>query len=124
MPRGRFDDLLAFVTVARERSFTRAAAKLGVSPSAVSHAIRGLETRLGVRLLARTTRSVSVTEAGDRVLGSVGSRLDEIEAEPPPAFRRLHAAGRSAALPRTKKVMRRAPANPEIRPFGRWHRGA
>lgn len=81
MQRGQFDDLLAFVTVARERSFTRAASKLGVSPSAVSHAIRGLETRLGVRLLARTTRSVSPTEAGERVLSSVGSRLDEIESE-------------------------------------------
>ena len=58
MQRGTLDDLLAFVAVARERSFTKAAAKLGVSQSALSHTIRGLEARLGVRLLTRTTRSV------------------------------------------------------------------
>ena len=65
MQRGRLDDLQAFVAVARERSFTKAAAKLGVSQSALSHTIRELEERLGVRLLSRTTRSVSPTEAGE-----------------------------------------------------------
>jgi DNA-binding transcriptional LysR family regulator len=81
MQRGNLDDLLAFVAVARERSFTRAAAKLGVSQSALSHTIRGLEARLGVRLLTRTTRSVSPTQAGDRLLQTVGPRFDEIDAE-------------------------------------------
>jgi DNA-binding transcriptional LysR family regulator len=68
MLRENVNDLLAFLAVARERSFTRAAAKLGVSQSALSHTIRGLEERLGVRLLTRTTRSVSPTEAGERLL--------------------------------------------------------
>ena len=76
-----FNDLLAFVLVAREGSFTRAAAQLGVSQSALSHTIRGLESRLGLRLLTRTTRSVSPTEAGERLLQTVGPRLDEIEEE-------------------------------------------
>ena len=81
MQRGNLDDLLAFVAVARVKSFTRAAAKLGVSQSALSHAMRELEARLGVRLLTRTTRSVSPTEAGERLLNTVGPRLEEIEAE-------------------------------------------
>ena len=81
MPRDNLNDLLAFLAVARERSFTRAAAKLGVSQSALSHTVRGLEERLGLRLLTRTTRSVSPTEAGERLLRTVGPRLDEIEAE-------------------------------------------
>ena len=72
---------MAFVAVARERSFTNAAAKLGVSQSALSHTVRELEERLGVRLLTRTTRSVSPTEAGERLLHRVGPRLDEIEEE-------------------------------------------
>lgn len=76
-----FSDVLAFVHVVREGSFTRAAALLGVSPSALSHSVRGLETRLGVRLLTRTTRSVSPTEAGERLYLSVAPRLDEIDAE-------------------------------------------
>src|SRR5436189_5719785 len=75
------NDLLAFLAVARERSFTRSAAKLGVSQSALSHTIRGLEERLGVRLLTRTTRSVSPTEAGERLLQRVGPRLEEIDKE-------------------------------------------
>ena len=75
------NDLVAFLAVARERNFTRAAAKLGVSQSALSQTIRGLEARLGLRLLARTTRSVAPTEAGERLLQSVGPRLDEIDAE-------------------------------------------
>jgi DNA-binding transcriptional LysR family regulator len=80
MQRGHLDDLLAFVAVARERSFTRAAAKLAVSQSALSHTLRELEARLGVRLLTRTTRSIAPTQAGERLLNSVGPRLEEIEA--------------------------------------------
>jgi DNA-binding transcriptional LysR family regulator len=81
MLRENINDLAAFLAVARERSFTRAAAKLGVSQSALSHTIRGLEERLRIRLLTRTTRSVSPTEAGERLLQTVGPRLEEIEAE-------------------------------------------
>jgi DNA-binding transcriptional LysR family regulator len=81
MQRGHLDDLLAFVAVGRERSFTKAAAKLGVSQSALSHTMRELEARLGVRLLTRTTRSVSPTAAGERLLQTVGPRFEEIEAE-------------------------------------------
>src|SRR5579863_233982 len=81
MQRGHLDDLLAFLAVGRERSFTRAAAKLGVSQSALSHTIRTLETRLGVRLLTRTTRSVSATEAGERLIHSLGPRFAEIDVE-------------------------------------------
>jgi DNA-binding transcriptional LysR family regulator len=81
MARDNLNDLPAFVAVARERSFTRAAAKLGVSQSALSHTIRGLEERLGLRLLTRTTRSVAPTEAGERLLRTVGPRFDEIDAE-------------------------------------------
>jgi DNA-binding transcriptional LysR family regulator len=81
MPRQNINDLLAFRAVARERSFTRAAARMGVSPSALSHRIRGLEERLGVRLLTRTTRSVAPTEAGERLLGAIGPHFDGIEAE-------------------------------------------
>ncbi|MBP1688577.1 MAG: transcriptional regulator, LysR family [Deltaproteobacteria bacterium] len=81
MTRQNVNDLIAFLAVARERSFTRAAAKLGVSQSALSHSMKGLETRLGLRLLTRTTRSVSPTEAGERLLRTVGHRFEEIEAE-------------------------------------------
>src|SRR5882762_8296128 len=81
MRRENVNDLLAFLAVARERSFTKAAAKLGVSQSALSHTVRGLEARLGLRLLTRTTRSVSPTEAGERLLQTVGYRFEEIEAE-------------------------------------------
>jgi len=81
MARENFNDLQAFLAVARSRSFTRAAAQLGVSPSALSHAMRGLEERLGIRLLTRTTRSVSPTEAGERLLRTVGPRFEEVEAE-------------------------------------------
>ncbi|ESQ89249.1 LysR family transcriptional regulator [Asticcacaulis sp. AC460] len=76
-----FDDLSAFAHVARERSFTRAAAKLGVSQSALSQTVRTLEERLGLRLLTRTTRSVSPTEAGERLLQTLAPRFEEIEAE-------------------------------------------
>lgn len=81
MPRSNVSDLLAFLAVARERSFTRAAAQIGVSPSALSHTMRGLEERLGVRLLIRTTRSVAPTEAGERLLATIGPHFDGIEAE-------------------------------------------
>jgi DNA-binding transcriptional LysR family regulator len=81
MARENYGDLLAFLAVARERSFTRAAAQLGVSQSALSYTIRSLETKLGVRLLTRTTRSVAPTEAGQRLLQSLPTRFEEIESE-------------------------------------------
>ncbi|MDT4825701.1 HTH-type transcriptional regulator PgrR [compost metagenome] len=81
MPRENYNDLLAFVTVAREGSFTRAAAQLGVSQSALSHTIRALEARLDLRLLTRTTRSVSPTEAGERLLRTLAPRFEEIDSE-------------------------------------------
>jgi DNA-binding transcriptional LysR family regulator len=80
MPRPDLDDLAAFLAVARARSFTRAASRLGVSQSALSQTLRALEARLGVRLLARTTRSVAPTEAGERLLRAIGPALDEVEA--------------------------------------------
>ncbi len=81
MARADISDLMAFLAVARERSFTRAAARLGVSQSALSHTMRRLEARMGIRLLTRSTRSVAPTEAGERLLVSVGPRFEEIEAE-------------------------------------------
>lgn len=81
MLKENFNDLWYLIVVARERSFTRAAAKLGVSQSALSHAIRGLEARLGVRLLTRTTRSVAPTDAGEALIASIGPRFDEIETD-------------------------------------------
>jgi len=81
MPQENFNDLAIFAVVATERSFTRAAAKLGVSQSALSHTIRNLEQRLRIRLLTRTTRSVSPTEAGAQLLRTIGPRFDEISAE-------------------------------------------
>ena len=78
MKRENLYDLAAFTVVARERSFTRAAAELAMSQSALSHAIKSLEARLGVRLLSRTTRSVSTTEAGERLLRTLRPALDEI----------------------------------------------
>jgi DNA-binding transcriptional LysR family regulator len=81
MTRDNFSDLIAFIAVAREGSFTRAAARLGLSQSALSHAIRALETRLQLRLLTRTTRSVSATEAGERLLQRIAPHFDEIDHE-------------------------------------------
>jgi len=81
MLRQNLNDLLAFRAVARERSFTRAAAQLGVSTSALSHAMRGLEERLGIRLLTRTTRSVAPTEAGERLLAVIAPHFDELDGE-------------------------------------------
>jgi len=81
MIKRNLNDLLSFVTVAREGTFTRAAAQLGVTQSALSQSISGLEARLQIRLLTRTTRSVSLTAAGERLLNAIGNRFDEIEAE-------------------------------------------
>ena len=81
MQRRNLPDLQAFLAVAKKRSFTKAAAKLGVSQSALSHTIRELEERLGVRLLTRTTRSVSATDTGERMLRTIAPRLEEIETE-------------------------------------------
>jgi DNA-binding transcriptional LysR family regulator len=80
MQRGSFDDLRALVAVGQARSFTKAAAKLGVSQSALSQTVRQLEARLGIRLLTRTTRSVALTEAGERIMRTVEPRFEEIEA--------------------------------------------
>lgn len=79
--RENLNDFAAFVTVAREGSFTRAAAQLGVSQSALSQTIRGLEERLGLRLFTRTTRRVAPTDAGERLLATIGPRLDGIESD-------------------------------------------
>src|SRR5258708_27546108 len=123
MQRGNLDDLLAFVMVGRERSFTRAAAKLGVSQSTLSHTIRELEARLGIRLLTRTTRSVAPTEAGERLLLSVGSRLDEIDAEiaalselreKPAGAIRITAGEHSAEAIRWPALAKRLPHYPDI----------
>ncbi len=81
MARENLNDIVAFLAVAREKNFTKAAARLGVSQSALSHTIRGLESRLGLRLLTRTTRSVSPTEAGERLLTAVGPHFEDIQAE-------------------------------------------
>lgn len=81
MARQDFNDLLWFLAVAEEKSFTRAAAKLGVTQSTLSHTIKRLETRMGIRLLTRTTRSVATTEAGERLRQSLAPRVAEIEAE-------------------------------------------
>lgn len=123
MARTNINDLTAFLEVARVRSFTRAAAKLGVSQSALSHTIRGLETRLGVRLLTRTTRNVTTTEAGDRLLHSVGPRLDEIDAElaalselrdRPAGNFRLTATEHAAATVIVPALNRLLPLHPDI----------
>jgi DNA-binding transcriptional LysR family regulator len=81
MPRDQINELKAVLAVARAKSFTRAAAELGVTSSALSHTISGLEARLGVRLLARTTRNVAVTEAGERMVRQIGPLFEQIDAE-------------------------------------------
>jgi DNA-binding transcriptional LysR family regulator len=81
MPKQDFNDFLWFLAVARERSFTKAAAKLGIAQSTLSHTIKGLEARMGIRLLTRTTRSVALTEAGERLQESLAPRIAEIEAD-------------------------------------------
>ncbi|AKA24246.1 LysR family transcriptional regulator [Pseudomonas chlororaphis] len=81
MKQAKINDLQAFIAVAQDQSFTKAAAKLGVTPSALSHSMRALEERLGVRLLARTTRNVSPTEAGERLMQSIAPLFDQIASE-------------------------------------------
>ena len=81
MAREQFNDLLWFLAVAEERSFTRAAAKLGIAQSTLSHTIKRLETRMGIRLLTRTTRNVAPTEAGERLRLTLAPRIAEIETE-------------------------------------------
>jgi DNA-binding transcriptional LysR family regulator len=124
MSRTSLDDLHAFMAVARERSFTRAAAQLGVSQSALSHTIRGLESRLGLRLLTRTTRSVSATAAGERLLQNLGPHVDEIEAElealaelreKPAGSIRINAGEHPARTILWPALSRILPAYPEIR---------
>lgn len=119
-----FNDLAAFVAVAKEQNFTRAAAKLGVSPSALSQTIRNLEKRLGVRLLTRTTRSVASTEAGERLLRTAAPRFEEIEAElsalnelrEKPAGTVRITAGEHAAISTLQPVLKRLlPDYPDIR---------
>lgn len=111
MSDGNLDVLAAFVAVAEERSFTKGAVRLGVSTSALSHAIRGLEERLGVRLLARTTRSVAPTEAGDQLLAQVGPALGDIRTA-------LHGIGRLRESPagRLRLVMPRLAASMVLLP--------
>jgi DNA-binding transcriptional LysR family regulator len=121
MQRGNLDDLLAFVAVGKERSFTKAAAKLGMSQSSLSHVIRELEARIGVRLLTRTTRSVSPTEAGERLLNDLAPRFEEIDAslasitelrEKPAGNVRITATEfviDTVLIPRLAKVLRQHP---------------
>lgn len=117
-------DLVAFLEVARERSFTRAAAHLGVSPSALSHTVRKLEERLGVRLLTRTSRSVSTTEAGERLLRRVGPHFDEVGAEleglselrdKPAGTVRITAGDHPAEAFLTSKLAALLPIHPDLR---------
>src|SRR4051794_8009672 len=81
MPRDQINEIAAFLAVARERSFTKAAAQFGITPSALSHTVKGLEERLGVRLLSRTTRSVATTDAGERLQRRVGPLMEQIDVE-------------------------------------------
>jgi DNA-binding transcriptional LysR family regulator len=124
MHRGDLGDFLAFLTVARERSFTKAAAKLDVSQSALSQTVSKLEARLGLRLLRRTTRSVSPTEAGERVLAGIGARVEEIEAEidalsalrqKPAGTLRITAGEHPAYTVLTPALARLLPQYPDIR---------
>lgn len=124
MPRTHVNDLLAFLAIARERSFTKTAAKLGVSQSALSHTVRGLEARLGLRLLNRTTRSVSPTEAGERLLRRIGPHFEGIEAElaalgelrdKPAGTVRITAADYAADTILFPKLAKLLPRHPDIK---------
>ncbi|MCG6932347.1 MAG: LysR family transcriptional regulator [Gallionella sp.] len=124
MASENLNDLLAFITVAREGSFTRAAAQLGVSQSALSHTMRGLEARVGLRLLNRSTRSVSPTQAGERLLRTIGPRLDEIGFElaalselrdKPAGIVRITATEHSANTVLWPKLSKELLAYPDIR---------
>jgi DNA-binding transcriptional LysR family regulator len=123
MVRDELSVLAAFLAVAEERSFTRAARRLGVSPSALSHAIRGLEERIGVRLLARTTRSVAPTAAGEQFIARVGPALADVQGawnhvaglrEKPAGRVRLVASGLSARMLLAPKLARFARDHPDI----------
>ncbi|WP_448664751.1 LysR family transcriptional regulator [Sphingomonas sp. CJ20] len=124
MNRQHLGDLAAFLTVARERSFTRAAAKLGVTPSALSHSMRALEERLGLRLLNRTTRSVTPTDAGEQLLETLGPSFDAIDAQVaglgalrdrPAGAVRITADEHSMRAVVWPALRRFLPAHPEIR---------
>lgn len=124
MLRENLNDFLGFLAVARERNFTRAAAKLGVSQSALSHAVRGLKARLGVRLLARTTRSVAPTAAGERLLRTIGPRFDALETElaglselrdKPAGMIRITAGEHAAETLLWPAIEKLLPAYPEIK---------
>src|SRR5215813_2628820 len=124
MPRGNLDDLVAFLAVGRERSFTKAAARLGMSQSSLSYTIRELEARLGVRLLTRTTRSVAPTQAGERLLQSIGPRFEEIDAElsavrdlreKPAGIIRITATEYAADMVLLPKLAKLLPAYPDIK---------
>jgi DNA-binding transcriptional LysR family regulator len=124
MARQNINDLLAFLVVARERSFTRAAAQLDVSQSALSHTVRALEERLGLRLLTRTTRSVAPTEAGERLLRTVAPKLEEIDAElsaltelrdKPAGTIRITAAEHSAVTILSPALTKLLPRYPDIK---------
>ena len=124
MLRTDLNGLQAFSTIARERSFTRAAAQLGVSPSALSYTVRVLEAQLGLRLLTRTTRSVAPTEAGERLLATLGPALDEIEVtlaalgelrDKPSGTIRITAGEHAADTVLWPALERLLPAYPDIR---------
>jgi DNA-binding transcriptional LysR family regulator len=124
MPLGNLNDLVAFLAVGQERSFTKAAARLGVSQSALSHTIRGLEERLGLRLLTRTTRSVAPTEVGERLLHTIKPRFEEIEAElaavselreKPAGTIRITATEYAADVILLPKLAKLLPAYPDIK---------
>jgi DNA-binding transcriptional LysR family regulator len=124
MQRRNLDDLVAFLAVGRERSFTKAAARLGMSQSSLSHTIRELEARLGVRLLTRTTRSVAPTQAGERLLQSIGPRFEEIDAElsalrdlreKPAGIIRITATENAADAVLLPKLAKLLPAYPDIK---------
>src|SRR6266700_4843873 len=124
MDRDNASDLLAFLAVARERSFTRAAAKLGMSQSALSQIVRGLEERLGVRLLSRTTRSVAPTQAGERLLRTIAPKFDEMDIElaalselreKPAGTIRITATENAADAVLLPKLAKLLPAYPDIK---------
>jgi DNA-binding transcriptional LysR family regulator len=123
MARTDLNDLQAFMAVARQGSFTRAAAQLGVSQSALSQTLRNLESRLGLRLLTRTTRSVGTTEAGERLLRAVGPALEEIDAglaalnelrEKPAGTLRITAADHAVSTVLWPALLRLLPDHPDI----------
>ena len=124
MLRAQLADLAAFVAVAQERSFTRAAAKLGITQSSLSHTIRRLESQLGLRLLARTTRSVAPTDAGERLLGTLSPAFEEIDAklaslselrEKPAGSIRITTAGHAAQTILMPALERLLPEYPDVK---------